>query len=50
MCEIQSEKIRGLTTERDYLRKECKELRKERIEDKKREKKMIEKKNETKTR
>ncbi|KAF8361197.1 hypothetical protein PRIPAC_88120 [Pristionchus pacificus] len=47
---MMSEKIRGLTTERDYLRKECKELRKERIEDKKREKKMIEKKNETKTR
>lgn len=50
LCEIQSEKIRGLTTERDYLRKECRELRKERIEDRKREKKMIEKKNETKAR
>lgn len=35
---MMSEKIRGLTTERDYLRKECRELRKERMEEKKREK------------
>ncbi|GMT08521.1 hypothetical protein PENTCL1PPCAC_30695 [Pristionchus entomophagus] len=39
---MMSDKMREVTADRDYLRKECRELRKERIQEKKKETKMME--------